>query len=595
MTLSPPDGVQKNYFQESCFGWAFETWAWNLIARADSIAGIMLAHLNWREDALVVTFPKHKADQTGDSIGKEKHVYANPYTPQICPMTSFAVFFFCQHPTSTKPVFAGDSVNRFGHMLRSLLVDPILIPQNVDLGALRHELGSHSNRKGSATFLCALSVSLNPIAIYLRAGWSVGSVQDRYIFAGAGGDQIVGRAVCGLNINSTEFGVLPPHFSDEGVQMLNDVGLENFIEGYMQFPATFKRVVPYLLASVVYHLGFLQLHLDKRHPLWFQRIFTKPVQTSSQYFCNLVEACKGYILTGNLRCEKSHMQATGLPSHFMLTKEFEKLSSQFTVLEEQFSNFVEKMSATVSTQSEQILTKIAEVPLELRRDLLEHFTIEGVAPVNMSDIKTLLAEHHNELFEQFSLFHSTAKNTCTAIEDTAPSTKPAACYSGFMEWEWGGQSGRMFPETFEFRTLDCKTMWNLWHFGHSGEHIRPFKTDGFYKHLRNQTQKVRYCQTKRIMLILEKIIQDNSWLPDPVEDISSLDVAQSDEIFERAFSRMMVDLYAESSFSSKRPHELMIRTLCNRSFNKRAKKSGVERRSVPSKPDAEQIEGDDVF
>ena len=46
-----------------------------------------------------------------------------------------------------------------------------------------------------------------------RAGWSLGSVQSRYVFEGAGGDQFVGRAATGLSTNDPDFAILPPHFN----------------------------------------------------------------------------------------------------------------------------------------------------------------------------------------------------------------------------------------------------------------------------------------------------------------------------------------------------------------------------------------------
>jgi len=51
------------------------------------------------------------------------------------------------------------------------------------------------------------------IAIYLRAGWSLGNVQQRYILAGDGGDQVCGRAATGLKITDPSFAALPPHFN----------------------------------------------------------------------------------------------------------------------------------------------------------------------------------------------------------------------------------------------------------------------------------------------------------------------------------------------------------------------------------------------
>ena len=84
-------------------------------------------------------------------------------------------------------------------------------------------------RKGPSTFLLTLSNCLNAANIYLRAGWSTGNVQDRYIFSDVGGDQIVGRAVAGLPVNSQ---VLPPHFTDLGLQRVLEIGWENLLEGF---------------------------------------------------------------------------------------------------------------------------------------------------------------------------------------------------------------------------------------------------------------------------------------------------------------------------------------------------------------------------
>ena len=106
-------------------------------------------------------------------------------------------------------MFTDDRKDRFGDLLEVILNDKSLVPDNQDLGASKEDLDSHSNRKGAASYLCGLSVNLSAVNIFLRAGWSVGAVQDRYIFSGPGGDQIVGRANAGLDPNSRNFAVLP--------------------------------------------------------------------------------------------------------------------------------------------------------------------------------------------------------------------------------------------------------------------------------------------------------------------------------------------------------------------------------------------------
>lgn len=49
-------------------------------------------------------------------------------------------------------------------------------------------------------------------------------MQDRYIFAGSGGDQLVGRAVSGLPVNESTFATLPPHFAASTLQDISDYG-----------------------------------------------------------------------------------------------------------------------------------------------------------------------------------------------------------------------------------------------------------------------------------------------------------------------------------------------------------------------------------
>ena len=107
--------------------------------------------------------------------------------------------------------------------------DQEIIPPGVDLGAVRTELGTHSNRKGCATYLLALSTSLSVVCVYLRAGWTLGRVQDRYILGGPGGDQLTGRAASGLPINKQEFSMLPQHFTGAGMERRRKIGIETSV------------------------------------------------------------------------------------------------------------------------------------------------------------------------------------------------------------------------------------------------------------------------------------------------------------------------------------------------------------------------------
>ncbi len=60
-------------------------------------------------------------------------------------------------------------------------------------------------------------------------------MQSRYIFEGAGGDHFVGRCAAGLDINSEQFSVLPPHFGNnqEGILSVNE--WEDILPGYSTY------------------------------------------------------------------------------------------------------------------------------------------------------------------------------------------------------------------------------------------------------------------------------------------------------------------------------------------------------------------------
>ena len=97
---------------------------------------------------------------------------------------------------------------------------------------------------------------VNLVAVYIRAGWSLGSVQDRYIYDGSVSNQLVERAATGLPTLSNNFSTLLLHFSRESLQALHDFGWENIVDGINLYPECCRRVIPYLLASIVFHESY---------------------------------------------------------------------------------------------------------------------------------------------------------------------------------------------------------------------------------------------------------------------------------------------------------------------------------------------------
>jgi hypothetical protein len=215
-------------FNQMLFGWPFLVLQWNLIARSATVAGMMMEHVGWEADALLISTPKHKGDQEGVKCFA-RHLYANPSNPSICPVLALAVLVFTRvlrhDPTqvdsddTTLPNFrifdGAHSEARFSDVLgRTIGSLPVIdLPR---LGGEKKQLGTHSVRKGAASYCAGMINGPSTVQVFLRAGWSLGNVQDRYLFAGAGGDQLTGRVLTGLPFTEATFATLPPHFSTAG-------------------------------------------------------------------------------------------------------------------------------------------------------------------------------------------------------------------------------------------------------------------------------------------------------------------------------------------------------------------------------------------
>jgi hypothetical protein len=141
----------------------------------------------------------------------------------ICPILALAVHVVCMSSSfsgGTLPVsvFTGkadgqDAEQRFSAWLNKELASVEPSEALTTLGGVEKSFGTHSFRKGIATFLSSFMDGPSIISIFQRLGWSIGNVQQRYIGEGEGGnDQYIGRIACGLPPCDDRFATLPPHF-----------------------------------------------------------------------------------------------------------------------------------------------------------------------------------------------------------------------------------------------------------------------------------------------------------------------------------------------------------------------------------------------
>ncbi|KAH9141604.1 hypothetical protein AeRB84_014234, partial [Aphanomyces euteiches] len=207
----------------------FLVFCWNLMARSVSTASIRFEHVTWEGDCLIVQFERSKNDQEGN-FSFPRHVYANPLRPALCPILSLAILVFtrgCPISSTSTLLFGPGAKDKFSKWLRRTCKE--FGDEILSLGLSILEIGTHSFRKGVATALSNNPGGPQSVSIWLRAGWSLGNVQNIYIFVGSGGDQFVGRAATGLNVNEREFACLPPHFYGSA---LSSTEWEDILPGY---------------------------------------------------------------------------------------------------------------------------------------------------------------------------------------------------------------------------------------------------------------------------------------------------------------------------------------------------------------------------
>ena len=141
-----------------------------------------------------------------------------------------------------------------------------------------------------------------------------------------------------MDVNDVAFGDLPPHFS---TLSLTQNEWESILPGYTHFyPSCFRRAVPYLLASIVYHSEWLKSIVAKDHPFFRCLLWTS----------RIVPTLVSQVQSGNLTNASTNMRATGVPPHVVLSSRMSNMESTLTSLNETVSEFVPKMGFEIAQQ-----------------------------------------------------------------------------------------------------------------------------------------------------------------------------------------------------------------------------------------------------
>lgn len=492
----------KSTTREHMFARTFLILCWNLMSRAGNAFSICFDHMQFLDDALLIFFAHMKNDQMGERPRDPRHIYANPIIPAVCPLLALGVYWLCYPPQSNqKNLFPGNSqYDRFRKILSKFLKENDIVGSELRRrGIDPDDIGSHSIRKGSATFVSSGSTACpSSTAVHLRAGWAMGGVQDTYLRYEGAGDMYVGRSVCGLPVGKPEFALLPPRFKGCSNQDIEEA-IKLCFPG---LPPSMAYIAEHALASVLYHKDFLLRTVPADHPLMSTIPFRPDVQ--------VIQHLREHVVCTYSDPEDS-LYASGIPPHVDMALKLERLMAKVEALPDQVTQGVIKVledraigAGTVTTDGlkETLSTCIREAISEHQpATFIQRSHQQPAAPTTAP-----LAQNHRRDDES-------AGESMMVVSDDEESGGDGEVTEGGSGggggsypvprklFSWGGRL-HPFPRDFKLPKGSVQQAWILWNCGDPQKGYPPLKTL-HPSDLEQKNSKKRLCDFKYIMKLVE--------------------------------------------------------------------------------------------
>lgn len=456
------------------FSHLFHIICWNLMCRAGNAVSICWDHLIWENDSLGIYFCHMKNDQTGERPKDPRHVYANPLIPEICPILSLAIYLSTNpiDPNSNKLFPGVKQYDRFRLLLNTIMQEPELAAELIQRGKSRADFGTHSERKGAASYTASGSTHCpSIISIHLRAGWVIGGVQDRYIRYESAGDFFVGRTVCGLPSDKPEFATLPPHFDERPSP-------EVIKTCFHRIPDQALLIGEFCLASLVFHSQWLRTTLPPEHPIFSTALFRNTT---------LLDALKPHVHTA-LISSLTGMRATGIPPHVTLLLNLASVQNQFSEVNSNITQLVPEVVSGITT-------------------VLEDRAIQSQA-VTPSQLESLLSR----CLERAGL-NRTSSSDLTSNTPSPSSSSDSGRIERMTFW-WGGKP-HMLPEEYCVPILPLLLSWQLYMMPDIDRNLPPLRlvhsTD-----FSNPNARKRFSTYRTLMLQIESQLKTQGrWIEFP--------------------------------------------------------------------------------
>jgi len=240
----------------------------SMCGRGERIANIRYAFIGIWADAFRCKVPNSKSDQEG-LMSYWKLFFANIIDPLWCPVLELAVHCACNSlcgdfefifPQSYRNGFRA----HFHDFTQNLAADDVNFME-----ISRHQLTVHSCKR-TGVMMANSCEAVHWDQAELRADHKIG--MNCVYMSGASPDQdaIMGRILSNLPFGTKEFESQMPHFEETVSAALP---MQKLFAGYDKYPPSFRVVMPFLVASLVYHQNHVKQHYHG-HPILSSPLFT---------------------------------------------------------------------------------------------------------------------------------------------------------------------------------------------------------------------------------------------------------------------------------------------------------------------------------
>ena len=329
---------------------------------------------------------------------------------------------------------------------------------------------------------------------------------------------------------------MPPHFAAD-TTLLSHATFKEILPGFEDFPTCFKSVVPYLMASIIFHRQYLTATLASSHPLFLSRIWTTGIMDTLQYSVNA--GCGTNLQTG--------MTASGVPPTLVIANELNSLSVRVENLQK---SVVEEQHILLSIMIEKMDTLPASIGDHIRHNL----EINGVVQVTVSDVTRIVNEMASTLLSAIDARTqpSAAPEAAPHTSNSSDSSSSAASSGGFYtsQWKlyrWRDGSEQYFPEDFTFPKCSVSLLWDFWYFGKPASRDAPFRKLTAMN-IRSGSQKeilIQKTYLSKGKAVLKRIGEAavGAQLVSRESDLISLGYAESRSLFNNVFLDLVKSIH----------------------------------------------------